>query len=378
MCPINGLSEQRRLPRLGKIRLGVKKPNKSGNGDHPEALDYFVLPEELKKLLGDEPRELPIMIPIEDDELWCSQYYKRYSSYRGLTCKGDGKKCLFRMLDKDTGAIADRNTKEVVKKYDLECWGRECPMYQAKECKETMILQFIMPDLPGLGVWQVDTGSINSIRNINNAAAMIRAVYKRITFIPLTLTLEPQEVPDKDGTKKNIHALNLRTRGTMRELLTASTQQAHEWLLISAPAEDEAPDDDGTYPAEVLKPLPQTEADKDWNNLKSATGQSVATATVIATDGQPAAQKTEVKPEPPAPAPAKKEAKPKNDKPPTDPATIKNTGDLFTACHRDFGISPPTVLKELGIKAAMDLTIPPSEAYLAIKAGYEERNAKKD
>ncbi|MDD4875860.1 MAG: hypothetical protein PHQ86_01830 [Dehalococcoidales bacterium] len=265
--PIAGLTEQRRLPRLGKIHLGVKKVSEKSGKEYPSATDYFVVSPELAKALGNEkPTELPIMIPVEDDEIWCSQYYKRYSSYRGLTCKGDGVTCR-RMIDTATGDMAGRETKDIAHK-TLQCDGRKCIYYSPRvveidgkkrtipqECKETMNLQFIMPDLPGFGVWQVDTSSINSIRNINNAAAMIRAVYKRIAFIPLVLTIEPIEVvnPD-DGQKKVVRVLNLRTRLTMRELMSQSKEQAHQWLALPTPAEDEAPeDDDGTYPADAIK-----------------------------------------------------------------------------------------------------------------------------
>ena len=247
--PIKGLSEQRRLPRLGKIHLGHKVPNKSGDGEHPEATDFFVLPPELESIFGKKVTSLPIMIPIEDDEYWCNQYYKRYSKTRGLVCRGDGEKCR-RMLDAKTGAIADRTTKEIVWKEGMLCDGVNCPDYQSKACKETMNLQFIMPDVPGLGVWQIDTSSINSIRNINSAAAMVRAVYKRLVFIPLSLTLEPVEVvnPD-DGKKKTVRVLNFRVRGTMRELMVDATKPYTE-LLLPAPTENEPPMDDGE-PIEV-------------------------------------------------------------------------------------------------------------------------------
>jgi hypothetical protein len=204
-----------------------------------------VVPDEYKQYLGEQPRELSIFIPVEDDELWCSQYYKCYSRTRGLTCRGDGMTCK-RMLDKDTGAKANRDTKEVVWKIGLECKGRECPDYLAKECKETMNLQFIMPDLPGLGVIQIDTSSINSIRNINSDATMIRAVYKRIAMLPLLLTLEPQEVvnPD-DGKKKTVRCMHLRITGSLRDLMLEAAKPVTE-LLLPAPAEDEAPLDTDT------------------------------------------------------------------------------------------------------------------------------------
>lgn len=240
--PIKGLTEQRRLPRLGKIRLGIKKVSEKTNKEYPTATEYFVLPEELKGHFPDKPRELPIMIPVEDDEIWCNQYFKRYSSYRGLTCKGDGETC-WRMIDTATGDVAGRDTKEVVWKKDFTCEGKKCVDYIAGECKECMNLQFLMPDIPGLGIWQVDTSSINSIRNINSAALLIRSIYHRISFIPLLLTLSPAETVDKDGKKKTVQVLNLRTRETMRQLMTQANQPVTE-LLLPAPAEDEAPLDD--------------------------------------------------------------------------------------------------------------------------------------
>jgi hypothetical protein len=296
------------MPRLGKIRLGRKVQNKSGQGEHPEATKTFVMPPELFGIFGEECAELPIMIPAEDDELWASQYYKRYSSTRGLTCKGDGVTCR-RMLDTATGAIADRNTTEVVWKEGLPCDGVTCPEYTAKpqRCKEVMHLQFIMPDVPGLGIWQIDTSSINSIRNINSSAAMVRSVYKHLAFIPLLLTLEPIEVvnPD-DGKKKTVHVLNLRVRGTMRELMIEAARPFNE-LLLPAPT-----DVDFTEPIEE-DPEPEPAADPVPPAVKPPviiSGKPLYATSADEFDGIPSASQSKVKPpavvastEPPAPAP---------------------------------------------------------------------------
>ncbi|GAI11404.1 unnamed protein product, partial [marine sediment metagenome] len=165
MCPIKGLSETRRLPRLGKIHLGIKK-TKEVNGrevEYPSAVDYFVFPEdnslydELTRVFGEKPKELRILIPLDDEERWASQYYRCYSRTRGLICKGDGETAI-RMVDMQTGALADRDSTEVVMK-EVTCTGRDCPDYE-KQCREIMNLQFLLPEVPGLGVWQIDTSSI--------------------------------------------------------------------------------------------------------------------------------------------------------------------------------------------------------------------------
>ncbi|GAI11540.1 unnamed protein product, partial [marine sediment metagenome] len=103
--PIKGLSEQKRLPRLGKIHLGVKvTKNKKGEecAPYPRATDYFVCPDEVRAVYGDKPQKLHIIIPVEDEEMWANQYYRQYSRTRGLVCKGDGETCR-RMEDVGTG-----------------------------------------------------------------------------------------------------------------------------------------------------------------------------------------------------------------------------------------------------------------------------------
>jgi len=242
MSPIKGLSEQKRLPRLGKIRLGIKKISPRTKREYPSATDFFVCPPEVQLVYGEKPQRLDVIIPLEDEEVWASQYYRQYSRSRGLVCKGDGETCR-RMVDTETGDVAGRDTKEVTWSEGGTCAGMECPDYKAKACQEVMNLQFLLPKVPGLGVWQVDTGSINSIRNINNCATMIRAMCGRVSWIPLLLTLEPTEVvnPD-DGKKKTVYCMHLRYERSAESLLTDSEKPRLQ-LLLSAPADDEAPED---------------------------------------------------------------------------------------------------------------------------------------
>jgi hypothetical protein len=216
--PIKGLSENRRLPRLGKIHLGVKVKNDKGV-EYPKAVDYFVSPPEVQAVFGEKPKELRILIPVEDEEKWCSQYYRCYSKTRGLICKGDGETAI-RMVNSETGELVDRESKDVVMK-EIACRGKECSDYRVK-CKEIMCLQFVLPEVPGLGVWQLDSGSVNSIININSTAELVKRTYGRISMIPLLLTVEPQEVKTPEGKKKTVYVLNLRTRNTMLQMARAS------------------------------------------------------------------------------------------------------------------------------------------------------------
>ena len=246
--PIKGLSEKRRLPRLGKIHLGVKKENDKGV-QYPSAVDYFVCPPEVQKLFGEQPRELRIMVPVEDEEKWASQYYRCYSMTRGLICKGDGETAL-RMVDTQTGALANKDTKEVAMR-DMPCKGRECPDYKVM-CKEVMNLQFLLPEVPGLGIWQIDTGSINSIQNINSAADLIKRLYGHIAMLPLLLTIESQEAKTPDGKKNTIWVLNLRTRETLSSLMGVSMKTVDQILLTEITEDDELPIGDDEVPTLII------------------------------------------------------------------------------------------------------------------------------
>lgn len=244
---IKGLSDARRMPRLGKIHLGIKKQGK-GDIEYPSPTDYFVFDKEhpdydkLVELYGEQPKELRIMIPVEDEEKWASQFYRCYSRTRGLICKGDGEVAM-RMVDTQTGALADRDSKNV-KLVEMTCPGRECEDYGNK-CHEVMNLQFMLYEAPGLGIWQIDTGSINSIININSAADFIRGFYGRIRGIPLVLSLEPKEVTPPDGKKKTVRVLHLRANHSVAELSRfaqlSPAEVVGEFVQLP-PGDDDRPD----------------------------------------------------------------------------------------------------------------------------------------
>ncbi len=236
--PIKNLSETTRLPRLGKIHLGIKVKNKNGV-EIPKKTDYFVFPKDhsdyatLVKAFGEKPKELRILIPVEDEEQWATQYYKAYDRTHGLTCKGDGESAM-RMIDIATGNLPNKDTKTVALK-EIPCAGKECAEYKAKMCQEVMNLKFILPEVPGLGVWQIDTGSINSILNINSCARIIKSAFGRISLVPLKLTLEPIEVNNPEsGKKQTVYVLNLRSTVTLAQLADAAREQV-KVLAIEAP-----------------------------------------------------------------------------------------------------------------------------------------------
>jgi hypothetical protein len=224
--PIKGLSDARRIPRIGKIGLGVlKQVMKSGKMvQYPAEVNYFVLkprtPNESERqrlidkfheLYGDEPKSIDIMLPLSDRELVFPQDYKRYGSSTLLQCKGDGEtaSCLKEQAE-GLEVISQENGRVTVK-----CLGQECPYYtggttvsKKKKCSEVATLQVLLPAMPGAGVWQVTTGSKHSIMNINGSLDFLEAIVGRINMVPLKLERIQQEI-QHDGKKRTHYPLSL-------------------------------------------------------------------------------------------------------------------------------------------------------------------------
>ncbi|GAH63768.1 unnamed protein product, partial [marine sediment metagenome] len=208
MSPIKDVSDIRRMPRLGKVRLGIKV-EPEGKNPYPRATDYFVIPDEIKEYIGNMPKKLNIMFPTEKVDEFAQQWLRCYSFTQGLICKGDGRVAT-RKIDIETGDIARHTTQEWVFK-EWSCDPDTCEQYQEKQCRRVMNLLFFMPDVPGFGVWQLDTTSFYSIININSCVDLIRRICGRISFIPLNLSLEPLEVTPPGLKKKTVHILAIRS-----------------------------------------------------------------------------------------------------------------------------------------------------------------------
>jgi len=223
---IKNLSDVRRLPRLGKIRLGIKK---SKNGvEYPAEVDYFILApqtsselenqkliDEFHKLYGEKPKSIKIMLPVGNLDTAFPQFYKRYGKTTLLQCKGDGVEATCSSEEFAEGL-------EVLRKNDLglpvvKCLGKECSYHKSRKCSVSATLQLLLPDLPGAGVWQLTTGSFNSIVNINSCLEYVRAVAGRFHMIPLTLERREQEI-QYEGRKGKHHTLHINMDIRLTEL----------------------------------------------------------------------------------------------------------------------------------------------------------------
>jgi len=268
MSPIKGISEIVRLPRQGKIRLGIKE---EGNGyEQPSPTDYFVCPDEVKKVFGEKPKELRIMFPTEDSEQWASQYLRCYSENGSLLCRGDGETALARVetINRET----DSKTETISKLLEMPCNPARCPCHQQGYCRRVMNLQFLLPDCPGFGVYQLDTSSYHSMKNINSTIAFLRGICQRVSMIPLSLKLVEQVV-QPEGFDKIAYVLSLTCPYSLAEIQRYAQVPPGRALL--PPPDSEAPDD--LFPAQVFRmekaAKPVTDTGKElielWTRVKS-------------------------------------------------------------------------------------------------------------
>jgi len=248
---IKGLSEIRRLPRLGRVRLGIKKVSANGK-EYPSEVDHFIcdpqtpselenekIVQEFKKLYGDQPKSINIMFPVANPDIYFPQFYKRYGSSTSLKCKGNGETA-------SCGTEEFAKGLEVIGKDEMglpivKCLGKECPNYQKKECSEVGTLQILLPELPGAGVWQISTGSFNSIVNLNSCIEYITAVCGRAHMIPLTLERRLQET-SHDGVKSKHYMLHINMDFKLADLQKFATIEPTKMLLELPPPESEKED----------------------------------------------------------------------------------------------------------------------------------------
>jgi ferredoxin-thioredoxin reductase catalytic subunit len=270
---IKGLSDVRRLPRIGRVRLGITLLSRD-NKSYPAEIPFFLLPTDYgvaekyggrfqgqkvedPRMVGKTARrvaedmgcnrknvldwvekngyrltdELPVMLPVEDIGAVFPQAYKRYGSSAGLKCIGDGE-------------TARQGKDEEIK----------CPCDKLKnddnpkgDCLTTATLNFVLPDISLGGVFQMTTHAYNSILDINSGIEVARKQSMtqrfpdgRISMVPFKLrrvTTFTHRPDDKGVISKQTHwtvqilsALNMeelsRLRGNIDSLPSVETRLA--------------------------------------------------------------------------------------------------------------------------------------------------------
>jgi hypothetical protein len=210
-------------------------PTKDGKSQRPSNLTYFVCPPEVEAVVGKNPTKLDVVLPSEDMNVVFPQYLKRYT-YSALACKGDGLKAHETVIE--TGELRE-----------VACDPDVCPHFQGKKCKALASLMFLIPSVPGMGVWQMDTSSYYGIISINNSLELIRMMLGRIAGVPLELRRVQKTVMSREdgkSIKRDVWTVELNTTLTIADL---AKLPANPYMLdsgkvaIETPMDDDEPDE---------------------------------------------------------------------------------------------------------------------------------------
>ncbi len=169
---VKGISDVRRLPRLGKIRLGVKKTSSSGKS-YPAETSYFVVPPEVEAIYGPQPTVLDVRFPVDDMDIIFPQAYERWGSNHIIQCQGDGEVAWERG--------------------EGDSWiERACPceLLDKKKCSFRARLMVMLWKVSLAGVYQIDTGSKTSAFAIQSGIDYIINLIGRAAMIPCLLIRE--------------------------------------------------------------------------------------------------------------------------------------------------------------------------------------------
>lgn len=221
---------RKRLPRLGKIRLGAKAiSNKSGK-EYPKDLGYFACPPEVEAVYGEQPTELHVMVPSPNISDWFPVSLKMYGTGEKLKCRGDGE--VATCFDEPSGEWVQR-----------PCLYKECPHFLARECTEVGNLMVILPRVSIGGVYQIDTGSWHGINNVYNEFQAFKDVLtgiigneRAIVGVEFLLTREKETLQVVDGGKRDSrekYILHLRPPAISLEQAKALGSQAR--AMTAAP-----------------------------------------------------------------------------------------------------------------------------------------------
>lgn len=276
---VPGLSDARRLPRIGRIRLGVKKKNERGK-EYPVETDYFVIDrpaaaatpferelyDNFTRVYGEKPKALDIILPLEEREAFFPQAYKQYGA-AGLKCVGDGVTAVRLAPD---GRFHD---------VESGCPGPDlCPFSLSNGlggkpgCKFTASLFVLLPKVSLAGYFQIVSGSKTATISINSALDSIRQMFGRVSNLAyvdaktghpetvLRITRRPARI-QYEGKAKVHFPVNVEPRITLDEYLrlrNGSSTALPALPLHDPPYLPSATVQSATVPSATVTPAPGT------------------------------------------------------------------------------------------------------------------------
>lgn len=239
------LDIQRRSQQIGRLRMGQKvgtgKFNKDGTEKmRPVRRDTWRITtpsryeaEAIAARFGGEVRpwerefevdtdvaELPVTVPPRDQVV--SQNYEMWSAGGCL------RRCNSQHEQISNGPCLcphaeDPTNEEEVTTAALER-SRLASLNPPRACKPITRISVMIPDLPGLGVFRLDTGSYYAAAEIGDAAALMQMARDKGVFLPAILRIE-QRTRVANGQTKKFPVPVLEVLATFRDIATGAIEQ---------------------------------------------------------------------------------------------------------------------------------------------------------
>ena len=194
---IKGLSDRRRVPVIGRIKLGVRVNGKDGL--YPKETPYFVVPSEVEHVYGPKPTELDIIFVSDEETKMFPQALKLYGENQLLKCIGNGEQA-----------------SRLNERFKWEPRACTCEFYDQRKCRARANLMVMLPKVGSGGLYQIDTGNQDSIPNINSYLEFLYMTFGRIANIPLKLRRVPL-TRRRENRSETHYPLVLRYEGTLEE-----------------------------------------------------------------------------------------------------------------------------------------------------------------
>jgi len=235
---------QRRGQQIGRIRIGeqvaVIKDGKDTGKTRPSRLETFRLTtasrtaaDAIAALYGGQVREwrgeyevitgkseIGVTVPPRDDSV--SQWYEMWNkggAIRRCTSQREqisGGECL-------CPHAADPSDADEVARAALER-SELAKLNPPQACKLVTRISVMIPDLPGLGVFRLDTGSYYAAVEIGDSAALMQVARDKGVFLPAMLRIEHRQRIAGGQTKK-FPVPVLEVLATFRDLATGAIER---------------------------------------------------------------------------------------------------------------------------------------------------------
>ena len=108
---------------------------------------------------------------------------------------------------------------------------------EARECSPTLRVSFLLPDLPGLGIWRLETKGYNAAAELPGTLNLMRSWAAKGAPLRAILRLETRQVI-RDGKKVIFTVPVLDPVGTINDMLTTSARVERPQLTSSGITDD--------------------------------------------------------------------------------------------------------------------------------------------